>query len=375
MKKVILIPDSFKGSLSSKEVINIMEQSILKNFPKCDIIKIPIADGGEGTVDFFLSVLDGEKISVLVQDPYGKIIPSFYGKLDNDIAIVELAACAGLSFVKNNPNPAITSTFGVGQLILHAIQSGAKKIYITLGGSATNDAGCGLVCALGVRFFDQFQHSFVPTGATLHLIQSINIDNVFPEIKNVSFITLCDVKNTFYGINGASNIFAKQKGADLKMINLLDQNMERYSNLLKKIFQFDTDFEGAGAAGGATVATKLFLQSDIQNGIDTFLELIHFEKSLEECDVVLTGEGKLDFQSFNGKVLSGILKYTYEKRIPLISLVGEIDEVSMKDYPLGLTTVFQINPDIITLEDAILQTPIHLKNTMDKICKSYLKNL
>ncbi|MCX5775145.1 MAG: glycerate kinase, partial [Firmicutes bacterium] len=277
MKKAVIIPASYKGTLTSIEVGDIMAKAIKKVAPNCQTIKIPISDGGEGCVDCFIGAFGGTKVTLKTFGPYEKPMDSFYGRLPDGTAVIEMAASAGLPLVKDNPNPALTTTFGVGQLIKHAVQHGSKKIIIGLGGSCTNDAGVGLASALGVEFFNHACKEFLPTGGTLSEIHFISTDHLMPEIKSVKFTVLCDVKNTLTGPTGAAYVFARQKGANEAMIKSLDENLVAFSTLLKAKYDFDTDFEGAGAAGGTTICLKLFMNANIKKGIDTILDMINFD--------------------------------------------------------------------------------------------------
>jgi len=372
MKKAIIIPASYKGTLSSIEVGDLMAKAVKNVAPDCQITKIPISDGGEGCVDCFISAFGGKKITLKTFDPYEKPINSFYGRLTDGTAIIEMAASAGLPLVKDNPNPSLTTTYGVGQLIKHAVQHGSKKIIIGLGGSCTNDAGVGLAQALGVEFFDHRCRKFLPTGGTLNEIHFISTDHLLPEVKSVKFTVLCDVKNTFSGPTGAAYVFAKQKGADEAMIKSLDENLAAFSSMLKTKYGFDTDFEGAGAAGGTTVGLKLFLNATIKKGIDTILDMINFDRLIKDADVIFTGEGRLDKTSFRGKVIDGIAKHAFAKKIPLIAICGQIGDIKASDYPKGLTTAVSLLQKNVSVEQAIKDTPKNLLLATEKLCRNHL---
>ena len=251
MQNFILVPDSFKGTLSAIEVCNIMKSSIKNLYKDVNIISVPVADGGEGTVDAFLYALGGEKKSVWVSDAFNEQkILAHYAMLKDDIAVIEMAACAGLPLVKNRLEPDKTTTFGVGELIIDAINSGAKKIILGLGGSATNDGGCGMAAALGVKFKDEQNQEFIPTGGILSQIYKIDMNNIYSKIKDVEFISMCDVDNPLCGKLGASAVFAPQKGADEDMVKLLDEGLAHLAKIIKRDLHIEVkDIKVGGGAG------------------------------------------------------------------------------------------------------------------------------
>lgn len=373
VKKIVVIPDSFKGCLSSYEVANIIKTTLNHLFPTAEILGIQVSDGGEGLVESYLAVLGGKKIALTTKGPYLEPIESYYGLLDGHVAVIEMAASAGLPLVKNQKNPSLTSTYGVGALIIDAINHGAKKIILGLGGSSTNDMGMGMASCLGVKFYNQNHELFLPVGKTLGDIADIKTDEINPQLANVEFITLCDVKNPLYGPTGAAYVFARQKGADDEMIKLLDENMRKLAFLLKEKFRFEANFEQAGAAGGMTVSTKLFLNSQIKSGITSFLEMINFAKLIKDADYIITGEGKLDWQSLNGKVIDGISRYADQYQIPLYAIVGQIDNLSLSYYPRGLTKVIELVKYSSSIEDAINNAPYYLRKATMEMAKSWTK--
>ncbi|MGD9887465.1 MAG: glycerate kinase [Bacilli bacterium] len=373
VKKIVVIPDSFKGCLSSYEVANIIKTTLNHLFPTSEILGIQVSDGGEGLVESYLAVLGGKKIALTTKGPYLEPIESYYGLLDGHVAVIEMAASAGLPLVKNQKNPSLTSTYGVGALIIDAINHGAKKIILGLGGSSTNDMGMGMASCLGVKFYNQNHELFLPVGKTLGDIADIKTDEINPQLANVEFITLCDVKNPLYGPTGAAYVFARQKGADDEMIKLLDENMRKLAFLLKEKFRFEANFEQAGAAGGMTVSTKLFLNSQIKSGITSFLEMINFAKLIKDADYIITGEGKLDWQSLNGKVIDGISRYADQYQIPLYAIVGQIDNLSLSYYPRGLTKVIELVKYSSSIEDAINNAPYYLRKATMEMAKSWTK--
>lgn len=313
MNKIVVAPDSFKGTLSSIKICNIVSDEIIKIFPKCNVVSIPIADGGEGTVDSFLRSTEGKKVYVEVTGPYFKKVHTYYGLIDNgNTAVIEMAAAAGLPMVAGCENPSLTTTYGVGELILHAIENGAKKIVIGLGGSCTNDGGCGLLAALGIKFFNKNNENFIPTGGTLGDIFDIDVTQKNEKLPGVKIYAMCDVTNPLYGPKGAAYIFAPQKGADKEMVMLLDKNLQVFGNMLEKVSGKNkvAMLPGAGAAGGLGAGLHALLDVPLVSGIDMILETIRFDKIIEGADMIITGEGQIDGQSLEGKVIHGVSKYS-----------------------------------------------------------------
>ena len=227
MNKFLLIPDSFKGTMSSIEICSLLEEKIQEYYPAAEIHSIPVADGGEGSVDCFLQALGGEKVIVTTNNPFFEPIDSYYGLIDNGrTAVIEMAASAGLPLIEDRKDPLKASTFGVGELILHAARKGVSKIIMGLGGSCTNDGGCGAACAVGIRFLDEAGNSFIPTGGTLHRIQQLDLSQIEPMIEGIEFVTMCDIDNPMYGPTGAAAIFGPQKGATPEEIELLDAGVQ-----------------------------------------------------------------------------------------------------------------------------------------------------
>ncbi len=342
MKKIILIPDSFKGTMSSLEVCNILKNAISKHL-EAQIISVPVADGGEGSVDAFLSAVGGKKCFVTVQNPFGEDINGFYGRLDDNTAIIEMAAAAGLPLVEGRYDPCKTSTFGVGQLILQALQSGCHKVILGLGGSCTNDAGAGCLAALGVKFFNQEGKKFIPTGGTLCDIRSIDADTVSHLVRSASIEVMCDIDNPLYGVNGAAYVFAPQKGADSEMVERLDQGLRHFADMVHSELGIDVhELSGGGAAGGMGAGMKL-IGATLEMGIDTVLNTVRFDRLLADADLVISGEGRIDGQSARGKVVAGVARRTAAKSVPLVAIVGDIGEGAQRLYDMGVTSIFSIN--------------------------------
>lgn len=371
MQNFILVPDSFKGTLSAIEVCNIMKSSIKNLYKDANIISVPVADGGEGTVDAFLYALGGEKKSVWVSDAFNEQkILAYYAMLKNDIAVIEMAACAGLPLVKDRLEPDKTTTFGVGELIIDAINNGAKKIILGLGGSATNDGGCGMASALGVKFKDEQDQEFIPTGGTLSQIYKIDMNNIYSKIKDVEFISMCDVDNSLCGKLGASAVFAPQKGADEDMVKLLDEGLAHLAKIIKRDLHIEVkDIKGAGAAGGLGAGSIAFLQSKLTKGIDVILDTIKFDELVSKADIVFTSEGKFDSQSLHGKVVMGVANRSQKYKTPVIVVTGAIGENIQEAYNKGITAIFSINKEPMEFSKSALKSKENMILTMENILR------
>lgn len=371
MQNFILIPDSFKGTLSAIEVCNIMKSSIKNLYKDANIISVPVADGGEGTVDAFLYALGGEKKSIWVSDAFNEQkILAHYAMLKDNIAVIEMATCAGLPLVKNRLEPDKTTTFGVGELIIDAINSGAKKIILGLGGSATNDGGCGMASALGVKFKDEQDQEFIPTGGTLSQIYKIDMNNIYSKIKDVEFISMCDVDNPLCGRLGASAVFAPQKGADEDMVKLLDEGLAHLAKIIKRDLHIEVkDIKGAGAAGGLGAGSIAFLQSKLTKGIDVILDTINFDELVSKADIVFTGEGKFDSQSLHGKVVMGVANRSQKYKTPVIVVTGAIGENIQEAYNKGITAIFSINKEPMEFSKSALKSKENMILTMENILR------
>lgn len=371
MQNFILVPDSFKGTLSAIEVCNIMKSSIKNLYKDANIISVPVADGGEGTVEAFLYALGGEKKSIWVSDAFNEQkILAHYAMLKDNIAVIEMAACAGLPLVKNRLEPDKTTTFGVGELIIDAINSGAKKIILGLGGSATNDGGCGMAAALGVKFKDEQDQEFIPTGGTLSQIYKIDMNNIYSKIKDIEFISMCDVDNPLCGKLGASAVFAPQKGADEDMVKSLDEGLAHLAKIIKRDLHIEVkDIKGAGAAGGLGAGSIAFLQSKLTKGIDVILDTINFDELVSKADIVFTGEGKFDSQSLHGKVVMGVANRSQKYKTPVIVVTGAIGENIQEAYNKGITAIFSINKEPMEFSKSALKSKENMILTMENILR------
>jgi len=370
MKKFVLIPDSFKGTMSSSEICDIMENQIKKYFADAKIVSIPVADGGEGSVDSFLASTGGNKVIVTVKSPYMEDMSAFYGILNDGTAIIEMAACAGLPLVENNKHPDRTTTYGVGQLIVHAAVCGCKKIIVGLGGSSTNDAGTGAAVAAGVKFYDKSGKDFLPIGATLASIKKIDISGLCSELKDVEIISMCDIDNPFYGPTGAAHVFGPQKGANKEMVELLDDGLKRLSETINDQLHIDvSQIPGSGAAGGMGGGMVAFFGARLQKGIETVLDAVDFDSIAKDADMVFSGEGKIDSQSLRGKVVIGVACHTHKIGVPLIAIVGDIGDNIQSVYERGVSGVFSINRVAVDFEQARERCKSDLALTMDNLMR------
>lgn len=375
MKKFILIPDSFKGTMSSAQVCSIMEKAILKHYPAAEVISLPVADGGEGSVDSFLTAMGGEKVSVEVSGPYFERMEGFYGIVNGDTAIIEMAACGGLPLVGEDKRPDQTTTFGVGELMLHAASRGCKKIVVGLGGSSTNDGGTGAAAATGIRFLDEQGNSFVPTGGTLSKIASIDKSGRDRALEGIEIVTMCDIDNPLLGEHGAAHVFGPQKGADEKMVLFLDDQLRSLGEVIKRDLGMDvTELPGAGAAGGMGAGMVAFFDAKLEMGIEVVLDTVGFDDLLDGTDMVFSGEGKIDFQSLRGKVVIGIARRTKKKQVPLVAIVGDIGDSIEAAYDEGLSAIFSINRVARDFKHVIGRAPSDMELTMDNLMR-FVKRL
>ncbi len=373
MGNYLVVPDSFKGTLSAREVCALMKDGILAADPDAVITAIPVADGGEGTVDAMIEAVGGKRIAASVQGPYGETVQSFYGRLKKGVYVIEMAAAAGLPMVRQNPNPEATTTYGVGELIRAALEDGAKQIILGLGGSCTNDGGCGMAAALGVRFLNASGKAFVPTGGTLHQIASVDLRSVFPPVREADIRVMCDIDNPLCGPQGAAHVFGLQKGADAAMADRLDAGLCHLASVVRKDLGVDIlDMPGAGAAGGMGGGAVAFLGGKLQMGIEVVLDAVGFERYLRDADLVLTGEGKFDGQSLRGKVVIGVSRRAKQARVPVLAFAGCLADDTRQAYGQGVTAAFSINRAPLPFEEAILRSSFNLTATVEDAVRCFL---
>lgn len=345
--KIVAALDSFKGSLSSLELADAVEKGVRKVFPDAEIFKVPVADGGEGTTE----ALCNELRKIPVHDPLGNPIEAVYGILPDGTAVIETAAASGLLLIPpGRRNPLIASTFGTGEMIRHAFTSGCRSFILGLGGSATNDGGMGLLSALGFEFIDGTGKRLSGTGGDLLNVREIATEKATAKLSDCRFLAACDVKNPLYGPNGAAFIFAPQKGADTKMVGLLDDGLRNYAAVAGKRF---ARTPGAGAAGGLGFALLTFLKAELRPGIELILEKQNFDALLEGADFVITGEGRIDSQTTQGKTPIGVAAAAKRRNIPVIALAGWLSEDAGIVHDYGIDAIFSIQNRPVSLAEAM----------------------
>lgn len=352
--KVVIASDSYKGSSSSLEVADSIERGFKNIYPNANIIKIPTADGGEGTVDSIINWIEGSYQRVQVLDPLGETIEAKYGIIDENTGIIEMAAASGLTLIaKDKLNPLITTTYGTGQLIKSAMEKGLRKIYVGIGGSSTNDCGVGMAQALGYSFKDRVGREVAFGGGQLKGIVEIDSSNAHPLLKETEIIVLSDVDNPLYGPNGAAHVFAPQKGADPSMVKELDDNLRHISGIIKQYLEEDiSKIPGTGAAGGLGAGMIAFCHGKLLSGIDEILDIVEIDKYVKDANLVITGEGRIDGQTKHGKVPLGVAKRAAKYKVPVIAIVGSIGDGYKDNYSLGIDLILDIVNKPMTLDEA-----------------------
>ncbi|MCJ0951803.1 glycerate kinase [Mammaliicoccus sciuri] len=356
--KVLIAPDSFKGSIDALSAAQAIERGILSVDPETNTFLLPMADGGEGTMINLVQATKGTVVEVNSIDPLSRPIQSNYGITgDGKTAIIELATSSGIDLLKQEElNPLHTTTYGTGSLIKDAIGKGIKHFIVCLGGSATNDAGIGLLQALGYQFLDKNGVDITLGAEHIHKIESIDESNVMPQIHDVKFEIACDVTNPFVGKQGASYIFGPQKGATPEIVERLDQSFIHFAEVIKTIKGKEIcNIEGAGAAGGTAGGMLAFLNAELKRGIELVVDFVNFKDIIEEneIDLIITGEGKIDGQTSGGKVISGIAQIAKSYQIPVIAIGGTVEMPLSALHEQGLTAAFSIANGPITLEEAM----------------------
>lgn len=353
--KFLFASDSFKGTLSSERIAALLEKSAGDIFPGCETAGVPVADGGEGTIDAVISALKGTYRRLTVHGPLMEDEESYYGEFEGDSAIIEMAAASGLPMVPvEKRNPLNTTSYGTGELIKDALDRGYRKISIAIGGSATNDGGMGAMRALGVRFLDAQGNELEGRGRDLARVADLDISGIHPGVSRSRFTVMCDVTNPLTGPDGAAYTFGRQKGGTPEILDELECGMVRYAELLKEKLGVDVDkIPGAGAAGGLGAAFCVFLKADLKSGIDTVLDLVHFDQMLKGVDLVVTGEGRMDWQSAFGKVPSGIGRRCRERGIPVVAIVGGMGDKAETIFDYGVDSIMTTINGAMDIEEAL----------------------
>lgn len=371
MEKILLVPDSFKGTLSSRQVCQVMAGQLRRFFPQAQVKSIPVADGGEGSVEAFLAAAGGERRTRTVTGPFGEPVEAFYGILgDGRTAVIEMAACAGLPLAEGRLNPERATTYGVGELLLAAKEAGCTKAILGLGGSCTNDGGAGAAAALGGKFTRADGAAFIPTGGTLGEIAALDVSPVAQALQGMELTAMCDIDNPLYGEAGAAAVFAPQKGADAAMVARLDAGLRHLGQVAARCLGRDfSHLPGAGAAGGLGFGMAAFCGAQLRMGIDAVLDAVGFDSLLPGTDVVFTGEGKIDSQSARGKVVSGVAARCRKAGVPVVAVVGQIGQGFEEMYQQGLTAVFSINRAAQPFAESRFHAGENLALTMENIAR------
>ena len=369
--KIVIASDSFKGSLSSIEVAQAATRGIKAVYPDCNVIAVNVADGGEGTVEAIVNTLGGEMVTATVHDPLGRLIPARYGIAGNK-AIIEMAAASGLPLLcPEERNPWLTSTHGTGELIMDAMRRDCRQFLIGIGGSATNDAGTGMLQAMGFRFYDhQNQEIEHCCGGTMHLIARIDDSEVAEGVRQSQFTVACDVDTPFCGAEGAAPVFAPQKGADPDMVARLNAGMASLAEVIETKYHINiVPVAGAGAAGGMGGGFRAFLNATLKRGIDMVLDTIDFDQMIAGADLIITGEGKIDFQTAKGKTAAGVLARAKAQDIPVIAIGGCVERCESVEQ-MGFAGIYPITEEKLPLEIAMQAevAAMNVEKTIKKIC-------
>jgi glycerate kinase len=375
MKKnmtIVLAPDSFKESMTAKEVCEAMEKGIKKANPNIKCIKVPMADGGEGTMQSLVDATDGKVYKVKVQGPLGAEVEAEYGILgDGEVAVIEMASASGIHLVpKEKRNPMKTSTFGTGQLIKACLEHSIKKLLIGIGGSATNDGGAGMVQALGGKLLDSDGNELPLGGGELRKLAQIDLSNLDDRLKDVEVEVACDVNNPLVGEKGASYVFGPQKGATEEMVKVLDENLRHYGAKIKECLGIDiVEVPGAGAAGGLGAGLMAFLNGTLKNGLEMVVEYTKLEQKVKEADMVWTGEGSIDHQTIYGKTPYGVARVAKKYKLPVIALAGRIGDGIEPLYDSGIDAIYSIMQGVSSLEDALINGRRNVEKTSENVAR------
>lgn len=361
--KIVLAPDKYKGSITGIEFCDIIEP-VITSETSAEIIRLPLADGGDGTIEVVDFYLSGETVNVQVNDPLFRIIEASYLFSETSkVAFIEMAEASGLKLLKEKDHNCMnTSTYGTGELIIDAIERGAVHIFLGIGGSATNDCGIGMASALGYKFLDDNNNEIKPIGRNLTKVKTIDPTNVNSKLKTIKIEIACDVKNPLYGSQGAAYVYGKQKGASLTEIEILDQGLQNISKLIDQYFNLDTqNIVGAGAAGGMGAGTVAFLNGTLKSGIELIMQIANFKDKIKDADWIVTGEGRLDNQTLSGKALSGIISVAIQDKIKVAALCGSTDLLPNEIANMGIAYCKTIMDKANSFEDALANTPKYLE--------------
>lgn len=370
--KIVVAPDSFKGSLSAVDVANAMEKGILSVFKDAQVVKLPIADGGEGTTETLVMATGGHFIKTNVMGPLGKTVEAVWGILgDGKTAVLEMAAASGITLIaKEERNPQITTTYGTGQLIKAALDQGIRKLIIGIGGSATNDGGSGMARALGVKFLDAEGQELPNGGAALTRLDRIDLSQLDQRLNETTILVASDVDNPLCGPHGASAVYGPQKGATPMMVEELDKALEHYAIIAKNTMAEDVlERPGAGAAGGLGAGLMLFTPAQLRPGVKLVLDVIGFEEKVKQADFVITGEGRTDFQTAHGKAPVGVAQAARKYNIPTFCISGGLGQGCEEVYSQGIAGLLSIVPEPMDLEECINSADELIQGAASRLCR------
>lgn len=362
--------------MTALEATLAMEKGIKKVLPAANVVNIPLADGGEGTVQALVDSMDGKVITHTVTGPLGEQVEAHYGIIQDSIAVIEIAAAAGLHIISpEDRNPMKTTTYGVGELILHALNKGIDHFIIGLGGSGTNDGGIGMAQALGAEITDKQGNPVSFGGAGLAQVSYISTCNMDKRLQSCTFEIACDVENPLTGPKGASFVYGPQKGADAKTVSELDEHMKRYADILQRDLHIDaTHIKGAGAAGGLGAAFIAFFDATLHRGIDVITKITHLEDHIKNADFVLTGEGKIDHQTMYGKTLVGVAQIAKKYDVPVIAITGSNQVVTSEIYRTGIQAIFSIVNEPMSLQEAMERSEALAEKVTENIFRLIVMN-
>ena len=377
LHRILIAPDKFKDCMSARDVAQHLSKGIRKVISEVEIRILPMADGGEGTVEALVEATSGEIRRVRVHDPLMRMRDAFYGILgDGSTAVIEMAAASGIEMLKEGEkDPSATTTYGTGELIRHALDEGVTKVIIGIGGSATNDGGIGMAAALGARFLDKDGKEAGKSGKDLKDIERIDLGGLHERVKEVRFEVACDVDNPFYGSEGAALIYAVQKGADEKMARELDEGLEHLAELVQQQLNKDiSDLPGAGAAGGLGGGLAAFLNAQLRPGMEIIREVTGLEEAVQWSDLVITGEGKTDRQTRYGKTPAGVTKTAVKYGRPVVLVSGALEEGYEELYKIGVDVILPLPEKPVSLEQALENAGTYLENAGERLMRMLLLN-
>lgn len=370
--KIVVAPDSFKHSLSALKVAEHIKTGIQKADPHAEVMTIPMSDGGEGLVNALVDATRGKTITAIVKDPLGRPVESFFGMLGNgETAAIEMAAASGIELItEEEKDPAKTTTYGTGQLIKEALDQGCKKIIVGIGGSATNDGGAGMARALGVKLLDKKGREIGPGGGELKNLAEIDASSLDERLKRCRITAACDVTNPLTGEHGASLVYGAQKGGSEDLLKQLDENLAHYADIIRRDLGLDVaEIPGSGAAGGLGAGLLAFLNAELISGFNVVKEIVNLESHIAKCDLVISGEGQIDSQSFFGKTPMGVAQVAKKYNKPVILIAGSMGEGIEKLYDQGVNAIFSIVNKPMPLDEALENAGVLLEVCAENVMR------